>query len=232
MATTFAQLALGAGYEAVLMVSNKTAFQWKGSIDVYSEYGKLWQGSWAVNGQSMTGLQSGTFTLQPKATSKFRITGDTITRTGYLEVEGDSSYSTLDVAVSYFYEYRINGVLQDTVGSPESAWDKSFELNVEKSPTVDTGIAWCPTYHFSTPTFLINLSLYDSTGALTRSKQVAFIGHDAQFISELFPDLPTSFLGHLRIDSQDYIYLEVLRMERTSGSGFQLTSTPADNYVP
>jgi hypothetical protein len=58
-----------------------------------------------------------------------------------------------------------------------------------------------------------------------------FMGHEAQFISQLFTDLPSSFAGHLEIDAQDYIYVEVLRMERNP-AGFQLTSTPADSYSP
>jgi hypothetical protein len=98
---------------------------------------------------------------------------------------------------------------------------------------IDTGIAWCPSSRSSdiSDQFQILLTLFDQNGVAVRTKPVTFTGHRAQFISQLFADLTATFVGHLNIKSQDYMYLEVLRME-TTDTGFQLTSTPAVDYIP
>jgi hypothetical protein len=230
-ATIFAQLALGGGYEAVLLISNKTNYAWTGTVWVMRGYNEEWEGQWAVNGQSFTGMGGVPVALPPKGMVKLRLTGDSTTRAGYLEVSAGAGSRDVGVAISYFYEVRVKGVLQDTTGSPASAYGRRFFFAVERSSAIDTGIAWCPSPPYISNLFPMNLTLYDQNGAVARQRSYMFMGHEAQFISQLFTDLPSSFVGHLEIDSQDYIYLEVLRMEMNP-SGFQLTSTPADNYSP
>lgn len=229
-AITYAQFAIGGGYESVILVSNKTGFPWNGRIYVMRDYNQRWQGQWAINGQNFSGMDAANFSLNPHASGKYRITGDSVTRSGDLEIDGEVGFSTLDIAVSYFYEVRSNGVLMDTVGDSPSAWGDGFALAVEKTATVNTGLAWCPSWRFSSNVFLLNLTLYDQDGNVARQKSVTFNGHAAQFIDQIFIDLPASFRGYLRIDAQDYIYLTVLRMESTP-TGWQFTSTPADDYV-
>ena len=230
-ATRFAQLALGGGYESVLLISNKTSLAWSGTIWVRRGYNQTWEGRWAMNGQDFTGREGVKVAIPPKGMVKLRLTGDSTTRAGYLEVTSDFSYSDLDVAISYFYEVRVGGSLQDTTGSPESAWGRRFFFAVERSSAIDTGIAWCPSSPYTSGSFQINLTLYDQNGTIARQNSYMFIGHEAQFITQLFTDLPSSFAGHLEIDAHDYLYVEVLRLEKNP-AGFQLTSTPADNYGP
>jgi hypothetical protein len=230
-AITFAQLALGGGYEAVLIVTNKTGFGWIGTIFVSQGYNQKWQGRWAINSQDLTGRDGMPVFIPPRGSVKLRFTGDAVTRSGYLELDSDLDYSDLDVAVSYFYEYRSAGWLQDTVGSPESAWDDKFVFAVEKSLTIDTGFAWCPSSRYSSRPFQVTLTLRDQNGNIARQRTVTFNGHQAQFFTQIFTDLPAFFLGHLLLESEEYMHLEVLRLEQTAG-GFQLTSTPADDYVP
>lgn len=230
-AITFAQLALGGGYEAVLLISNKTNHGWSGTIWVSRGFDQRWEGRWAINGEDRTGTDGTTVTIPRRGLVKLRLTGDSVTRAGYLEVKSDFSYSDLDIAVSYFYEYRIAGVLKDTVGSPESPAGRSFVFAVERSSAIDTGIAWCPFSRINVLPFQINLTLYDQDGNVARQRSYDFIGHQAQFLTQLFTDLPSPFVGHLAIESLEYFYLEVLRLE-TTPTGFQLTSTPADNHIP
>ena len=230
-ATTFAQLALGGGYETVLLITNKTIFYWRGTIWVSRAYNQKWEGTWAVNGQDHTGKESVKIDVAPRGLLKLRFTGDGTTRAGYLEIDADSTYSELNVAVSYFYEFRKAGELQDTIGSPESALGKKFVFAVEKTDAIDTGFAWCPSSRYNSTPFRIDLLLYDQNGSIPRLKTVTFTGHQAQFVTEVFTDLPSTFVGYLVIESQNDLYLEVLRIEKTP-TGFQLTSTPADNYVP
>ena len=231
-AAIYAQLALGGGYEAVLLISNKTNSAWTGTAWVMQGNNETWQGQWAVNGQNYTGMGGVPVELAPKGMVKLRLTGDSTTRAGYLEVKPSFGYRDSDVAISYFYEFRVKGVLQDTTGSPKSAYGNHFFFAVEKSSAIDTGIAWCPSPPYISEPFSLYLTLYDQDGRVVRQRAYMFMGHEAQFISQLFTDLPSSFTGHLEIDAlEDYLYVEVLRMERNP-AGFQLTSTPADSYSP
>lgn len=231
-AAIYAQLALGGGYEAVLMISNKTNAAWTGTVWVMQGYNETWQGQWAVNGQNFTGRSGVPVTLPAKGMVKLRLTGDGTTRAGYLEVRSGVGFRDLDVAISYFYEVRVKGVLQDTTGSPQSAYGNKFYFAVEKTPSIDTGIAWCPSPPYLPEPFPLYLTLYDQDGRVVRQRTTDFQGHEAKFISQLFADLPSPFTGHLEIEAlEGYIYVEVLRME-WNPTGFQLTSTPADSYTP
>lgn len=228
-AITFAQLALGGGYEATLIVTNKTSFAWAGSLRVRRGMNERWIGSWTVNGQSYTGTDGANLTIGPKGTFKIVLRGDATTRTGYLELNSTGSSSTLDIAVAYFYNFYSSGILTNTTGSPESKWDKKFIFTVERSAGVDTGFAWSP--RITTSAFQVKLTLIDANGNQVASKTVDFTGQKAEFISQTFPTMPANFLGHVLVESQSYICLEVLRME-TTPTGFLFTSTPADDYVP
>ena len=229
--TRFSQLALGGGYEAVLLISNKTNSAWNGTVWLSRGFNESWQGQWAVNGKNFTGTSSIPVTLPAKGMVKLRITGDSTTRAGYLDVAPGIGSDMVDVAISYFYEVRAGGVLKDTTGSSPSAFGLRFFFAVERSSTVDTGIAWSPTPPYISTQFPIYLTLYDQNGVVARQNVYMFFGHEAQFISQLFPNLPSTFTGHLEMESEDYIYVEVLRME-TTPAGFQLTSTPADSFPP
>ena len=230
IAANYAQFAIGGGYESLIYVTNKTGFPWAGTVWIHRGMNQPWQTAWNVNGQRLTGFTSFNFNLNAHESAKFRITGDATTRAGYCEIEGNSSSYDSDVAVSYFYEYRVNGVLQDSIGDSESAWGDEFLVAVERSSLINTGFAWCPSSRYSTSTFPMVLTLYDATGAVHRTRNYTFSGHEAQFLHEIFPGLATDFRGHLLIECQGYMYLAVLRMEYTP-TGFQFTSTPADDYI-
>ena len=119
--TRFSQLALGGGYEAVLLISNKTNSAWNGTVWLSRGFNESWQGQWAVNGKNFTGTSSIPVTLPAKGMVKLRITGDSTTRAGYLDVAPGIGSDMVDVAISYFYEVRAGGVLKDTTGSSPSA---------------------------------------------------------------------------------------------------------------
>jgi len=231
LATTFAQLALGGGYEATLIITNKSVFTWSGRIYVYQGMEQRWAGQWSINNQSFTGMDYAALDLKPKETRKMVFRGDSTTRSGYLEIYGWGSSSSSDIAIAYFYNFYRGGVLASTTGSGPSAWDTKLIFAVERdlSKGIDTGYAWCP--FIVTSPFQIKLSLYDVDGNVVQSKTVTFAGHLAEFVSQTFANLPAVFIGHMLIESQSLIALEVLRIE-SSETGFLLTSTPADDYVP
>jgi hypothetical protein len=163
-AATWAQFALGGGYDAVLMVSNKTPFPWSGTVTVYQGFNGAWAGRWYVNGIEYTRAVAYAVSLPPFGTAKLLFTGDSVLRVGYMDLDSDSSYSILDVAYSFFYNLRAGTDLLETIGGPESAWDKKIAFAVEKSAKVDTGYAWCPSSRYSTTPFLIVLTLYNANG--------------------------------------------------------------------
>jgi hypothetical protein len=231
-AMSFAQLALGGGYEATIFVTNKTSFRWTGELRPYQGMNQRWGGTWSINGQPLTGASAWQFALEARQTIKLTLAGDAVTRSGYLDIEGTGSSYDSSVAVAYFYGYYApTGKLLDTVGSPESEFGKRFFFPAEVTSTIDTGMAWCPVYRFSNTTFPIIISAYNENGQQVAQKTVTFSGHEAQFVSQVFPSLPKPFRGQIYLEALEYFTLEVLRLEETVG-GFQLTSTPPDSYVP
>jgi len=226
---TFAQLALGGGYEAVLFVTNKSSLDWSGSLGFYKGAAKGWTGV-TVNGQKLAG-HSGTFTMAAGETWKFTMSVDGPTQSGYLELQPTAGSNDFDVAVSYFYRfYNSSGELLDSVGSGASPRAYKFIFPAEYvAGRTDTGYAWAPAT--TTGLFEVDLTLLDEEGNQVARKTSIFLGHVAMFISELFPTIPRDFYGHVLVESPNMIYLDVLRMDLTVG-GFQLTSTPPDPDVP
>jgi len=85
-AYTFPQLAIGGGYETVLIVSSKTNLNWEGRLRVRQGNNQRWVGTWSINGSDFTGVDSATFTLESWGSRKFIFRGDATMRVGYLEV--------------------------------------------------------------------------------------------------------------------------------------------------
>ena len=99
---------------------------------------------------------------------------------------------------------------------------KKFFFPVEVSATIDIGMAWCPAYRYSGTQFDIIVSAYDQTGQLAVQKTVTFSGPEAQFINQLLRTLPKPFRGHIYLESMQYFYLEILRLEQTAGGSNSL----------
>jgi hypothetical protein len=226
---TFAQLALGGGYEGVLFVTDKSGLGWSGSLSFYKGAAKGWTGV-IVNGQRLAG-HSGRFSMGPGETWKFTMRADGSTQSGYMELLATDSSNDFDVAVAYFYKYYNSaGQLLDSVGSPPSVPAYKFVFPAEYvAGRIDTGFAWAPAS--TTTPFEMFLTLIDHEGKEVAQKGSLFLGHAALFISELFPAMPPDFRGHVLVESPNKICLEVLRIDQTGG-GFQLTSTPPDPDVP
>jgi hypothetical protein len=230
-AITFAQLALGGGYEATLFMTNKSAFKWDGEIRIYQGNTQKWAYPWSVNGKDWSGNAGFSTSIDPKATKKYILRGDSTTRSGYMMINASGTSSTSDIAVAYFYNFYANGSLRDSVGSPPSAWDSKFMFTAEVTSTVDTGMAWCYGSAYTASPFGIRLTAFDENGNTVTSETFTYDGHAAKFITQYLPKLPKPFTGMILLESQNYINLEILRLEMTA-DGFQLTSTPPDDYVP
>lgn len=227
-AITFPQFAIGGGYECLMLISNKTSFPWTGDIYIFSGNDQLWPSSWYVNGVNFTGERGVSLEIPRNASVKLRFTGDSQTRTGYLEIYGTGSSSSYGVSIAYFYQFILGDDIITSTGSPPAEPSYVFYVPVEKTSLIDTGLAWSP--YSSTSNFPIRLTLYNSEGDPIGIFNDIYKGHESKLISEWF-DIPNGVRGHLRIEAWEPIYLEALRIDGTD-NGFLLTSTPPDGYTP
>jgi hypothetical protein len=236
-ARTWPQLVLGGGYQAVLLISNKTSTEWNGQFFPKQGHEQVWAGTLRVNGQNYTGQGYFYVTVPAYTTIKLVLTGDDAVQPqiGYLFMWGTSGSLAYDVSISYFYEYYVNGKLAMSNGSIEGSPHTTFYFPLEHFGTatgVNTGIAWAPEVSTTPKQFNMTATLYltDKTGVGQpyALKTLAYSGHDARYITDIFPELSgTDFKGFLRLDAAFNVFLEVLRID-TSDSGFLLTSTPPD----
>jgi hypothetical protein len=227
-AITFAQLALGEGYECVLIVSNSADSDCEVAFKIRQGNGDLWSGEVFVNGMNVSGTTFFGATLAAQGSRKLTLTGDDTLRVGYLELV-ESGHCQIDkIAVSFFYNLFQNGILLDSTATRPAALDTQFVLPVERSVAVNTGLAWAP--GSSTDPFDIEVRLFDAEGAEVGSETISFEGHLARFFTEIFNDVPESFVGSVRIQSEQAIHLDGLRLEFTN-SGFQLTSVPPQSVI-
>lgn len=236
-AATYAQLALGGNpqyYECVLLVTNKTVFEWGGKLSTFRGNKSAWRVRWIAQGLDSEATER-SFTLAPGGTLKITIksiSGDL--QAGYLKLtdaEGYSSYG--EVTVSFFYNLRDwDGGLVDSVSVPESDTSDDAIIPVEfRAGQVNSGIAWC--WDWDWEEFPINFELLDTDGHVVDTRQITYAGQTAKFVNEIFDPaiVGQAFVGHVRVKSPHYMYWTALRLEY-SKLGFQLTSTAPDTYIP
>ena len=72
----------------------------------------------------------------------------------------------------------------------------------------------------------IRVGIFDSEGMPFEIKTVPYEGHQAQFVDELFPDLPEDFVGTMMINAEKFIHLTVLRQDTLASGAVQFTNTP------
>ena len=227
-AATFPQLALGGGYECIVIVSNKTNFDWDGTVSLLEGNAEPWSAPWTLDGMPLSPANQFNVSLPPKGTKKFVLGGEGEARAGYLEIDGELRSSIFDITVTFFYNFSVDGQLVDSTGAPEGEWDTEFVLPVEKAPGINTGFAWSPS--FSTSPFDIVLTLFDQDGNQVGIETITFTGHFSKFFDEIFKNLGDSFLGSLLLESEGFIYLTALRLELTE-NGFQLTGVRPDDLI-
>ncbi len=233
---TYPQLALGGGYECILIASNSTGNKWEGTLYLRQRDEGDWSGPWRVNGEDRTGSSHFSFTLEPHSTRKFTLVGgDDELRAGYLQVNAGSGSQIEDVALSFFYRLEHAATMQDSTGVPAGIIGKSFVFPVEKGGSIDTGFAWSPVptglavqagIATAEPGFSVMATLYSANGQEVERKPLPFEGHLARFFSEIFSGVQNGFVGKVVLESPQDIYLTVLRMEITPEQAVQLTSVP------
>lgn len=217
-AMTYAQVAVGGPYELVLIITNKMERNTQFSLVLKTGNDQAWPGRVSLNGGPSQMYARMNFYYGARVTGKVVITGDEEVRAGYLELNKIGDASVTDLAISYFYVFRENNMVVDSTAVPDSALSNRFLVPVERAQSCDTAFAWAPYVSSSVPaSFDVTLTLYDNKGTVFATMVRRFEGHTALFFSQLFPNLPASFVGHLRLEAQYQFYFVALRMDSCPG---------------
>jgi hypothetical protein len=227
-AVTYPQLALGGGYECLVLVTNKLPTPFTGGLFLLKGNQVPWDTPYLVDGEAGEGATVN-FSLAPLGSRRIFLQGFTELEVGYLDVRAYGDSLEDDVTVSFFYQYKVKGQLVDSTGVSASINSAGNLFPVEKTSTVNSGFAWA---RFSAlDPFEINLTLYDSEGEIFDQKTMTFNGHEAKFITEVFDNIPDGFVGHVRLVSTQKVAMIALRFEQVA-DGFQLTSAPVETFDP
>jgi hypothetical protein len=227
----YPQLALGGGYEDVLIITNKSSTDWDGMAWLRQGADSDWEGAWTLDGSPGANSRF-EIHLAPHASRKFVLRGDSAARPGYLYLTASGGLNTRAVTSSFFYNFLSGTQLMDSTGVPAASPSTSSVFPVEKTARVNTGLAWAAAD--SNAGGDIRLTLYDDGGQLIAEKTETLQGHSARFFAGsdgFFPTVPDGFVGNLAVHSDEVIYITVLRLEGTP-VGFQLTSVPPDSFAP
>ena len=213
----YPQLALGGGFEVVLLVTNQGEEDWRG-LGVLDDGAWPVGRPWSLNGKDRTGQSGFFFQLAPDQTHKFTLASTGPAFSGFLAIQGNNQ--TADLATSFFYNFFAGGELEDSTGVGVSAAMAAVSFPVERSARVNTGIV---------VRFLsqerVSFRLYDEAGTFL---QTSLDVEGAVFFDELFTGVPENFVGSIQADSPQPFHIGVLRQELIPGPElrFQLTSVP------
>ncbi len=217
---TFPQLALGGGFEVVLLISNRGRQNWTGTALLREGNDEPWSAPWTLEGESEAAESAFEIALTGDETQRFLLKGDVEAQAGYLSIVPDEGLPASGISVAFFYNFVASGGVTDSIGVIPGQPGTVFTFPVEKTAEADTGIAYVAS---SSNPFLVIMTLYDSAGTQLQQRFVTYAGHVAQFFGELFQNLSTGFVGKVRVESQERISLVVIRLQSTS-TGVQLTT--------
>lgn len=221
----------GLSFECIFMVSNKVLTErWEGKVTLLTGADEDWEGNWSVNGEDFSGLPSFPVSLESAGSATFVITGDSMIRSGYLEFRGDPSFHQTDLATTFFYQVKQGGELIDSIGTGPTEPGLFFAFPIQQNSSTRTGMAWVALAHIiPLVPEEIRIGIFDPEGAVFEIKTVPYEGYKAQFIDELFPDLPEEFQGTMMVNSEKFIHITVLRQDTLSSGAVQFTNTPPDD---
>ena len=218
---TYSQLALGGGFDLILLVSNRDSESWTGSVQLREGNDLPWSSPWTLNSEDQNEAAEFPLSLAPFASARFVLGGGESPLSGFLRFVPASGSSSLDLAVSFFYQLSHLDVLEDSTATPLSLPGRVFEFPVERLEGIsNTGIAWAPLA--PTDPFQFRLTLYDSDGQVVATEALDFEGHAGLLLNEIFAAIPEDFLGLLILESPELIHLTVLRLDQ--GGTLQLSS--------
>lgn len=215
----FAQMANGAGFRTTLIATNTGTSPIRVTIETYDS---ATRGATAMNmGFALTGgtlERDGSVTIAPGGTARFTSAGAGNPVVGWGRI--NTTEATL-VALAQFTYSDSEGRILSAVGIPSAPVMVSFSLPVYRSQSrkIDTGFAIAG---MTTSSARITVTLKDTAGEVvaTLPLQLASAEHMARFFSELFPQLPSEFVGTAAFSSDRGLIATSILMQDGTMSGF------------
>lgn len=214
----YPQLALGGGFEVVLIVTNRSGAAWEGRAELD---GGAWPPArqWTLDGMDRTGQSGFDIVLGPNQTRQFvlRRSGDAVS--GWLEIRPRPSFDAAVLATAFFYNFLIGGQLEDSTGVAPARVSTAVRFPVSRAARLNTGLA---VRRAGAP---VTFTLYDQSGTQRQETTTVFDG--ALFFDDLFFGVGDEFTGAVEVRCPRGFFIVVLRQELLPAGGFQLTSIPA-----
>ncbi len=226
----YPHLAIGGGFESVLVISNPKLEPWSGALRLPA-FGAGSGIAWLLDGEEQTGGDRVDLVLAARASRRFVFSAPpgAAAVSGSLEVVGAEGSEASDLAMSLFYDFSVGGDLVASVSVPSSPSGRLAVIPIERflRERVNTGIAiqsgaGAAPAGPAQPSFRI--SLYDSHGVRLDTLLNPFPG--PRFVDQIFPPevFPEGrFVGSLAVESETPFHLMALRQRLLDGGRFQLT---------
>lgn len=148
-----------------------------------------------------------------------------------LEFRGDPSCFRGDLATTFCYQVKQEGELVDSIGTGPTEAGLYFASPIQQNSRTRTGIAWVALAHVKPlAPEEIRIGIFDPEGAVFEIKTVPYEGYKAQFVDELFPDLPGEFQETMMVNAEKFINITVLRQDTLTSGAVQFTNTPPDDW--
>ncbi len=190
----FAQIADGGGYVTTITIFNATSSLATGRLTFTESNGMPWF-------ITIDGVYAHQFPLAipPMGSKRLFIDGKNyLLKTGWAVLESESNLQGVAT-----FDYRPDLTLVDTVGVIASTSGRRFVIPIYASPESDTGFAIA---NIGTTGVTVRLALHDENGnekfsrTDSRFNPLAAQNHISIFVSEIFPKLPSIFVGSLTIE--------------------------------
>jgi hypothetical protein len=224
--TVYAQIVAGGGYDTVLIASNTDREAHAFWLYVYPDDPAALD-SWTIGGSRFTRRGNRgeiALGLQPRETRKYPISGGATAVSAYMVIAPYTSDQHFSITL--FYEYRQGGRLISTTGALSGLSYAKYVVPVEKTPSINTGVAWAPSFGLNDTILPVNLtlSLFDEAGRPIQQKTMSNVGHRAIFFDQIFDGIPSTFVGSMLLEGFYPYYLSVLRMQSNPDGTFLFTS--------
>ncbi len=214
----FPQIADGEGYTTEFVLLNPGDGEISGSLEIRDTSGPLTLGI-----VSRGRLSELSYTIPARSILRCRTDGSSaLARTGYVRI----TPAGLAPVATALIRRRQSGYLVSEAGVTASPAAVFFRLPVRRTATEDTGVA---IVNLGENSFGILAELLDSDGAVvdTAEPEIGGGAHRAEFVSEIFPDMPAGFTGQLTLRSMSRQLAVIgLRTVVNSRGEFVFSTTP------
>ncbi|MBP1609301.1 MAG: hypothetical protein H6Q04_1536 [Acidobacteria bacterium] len=222
----FPQLAAGGQYETWITVHNPSERGvWSGTFNFFHNKGEIWNP--VVNDVEISDGKIDV-TLQRRETRTYKITLPGDVASGFMMATAANDYTNNFIEGNLTYYVKNGGVITDSVGVLPSR-----PFYVASLPFEDFGtIAYAITNTGLGPHNVMFRIFSDADIQQSTSKAVSFAAmeHKAQYLYELFPDIPRDFgRGRLEIECTGYTPISGMALMFMPGS--QMSSLPLGSEI-